>query len=202
MRILRPIETSAENSSDFRETEYTVKRRRSRSGAWRDGLTSQTVIENLENAISYQGLERSLIDNYGPQSVIELELVHRLASLFWRLRRASVIETGLLQLQADHMLGQSSQVILNSAVERNPRRAPNSEAGLLSRSSTMDDSRIENRGALSSIRTRKFVRSPNVRAITQCFIQLLRTDPALLDRVSSYEKRLWHQAAQVTSVVV
>jgi hypothetical protein len=33
--------------------------------------------------------------------VIELALVHRLASLLWRLRRASAIETGLFELPGE-----------------------------------------------------------------------------------------------------
>jgi hypothetical protein len=39
-----------------------------------------------------------------PRSVIELELVHRLASLLWRLRRASAIETGLFEIQGKRLL--------------------------------------------------------------------------------------------------
>jgi hypothetical protein len=34
------------------------------------------------------------------------------------------------------------------------------------------------------------------RTIAQCFLDLSRLDPALLDRVGSYEARLWRQAAQ------
>src|SRR6516165_4375267 len=50
---------------------------------------------------SYRTFERVLIGSVDPRSVIELELVHRLASLFWRLRRASAIETGLFELQGE-----------------------------------------------------------------------------------------------------
>jgi len=41
----------------------------------------------------------SLTGSVDPRSVLELALVHRLASLLWRLRRASAIETGLFELQ-------------------------------------------------------------------------------------------------------
>src|SRR5262249_61796831 len=34
------------------------------------------------------------------------------------------------------------------------------------------------------------------RAIAQCFLRLSNPDPTLLDRVGSYEARLWRQAAQ------
>jgi hypothetical protein len=36
--------------------------------------------------------------------VLELALVHRLASLLWRLRRASAIETGLFEMQGELLL--------------------------------------------------------------------------------------------------
>src|SRR5262249_42618915 len=34
------------------------------------------------------------------------------------------------------------------------------------------------------------------RTIAQCFLRLSNVDPTLLDRVGSYEARLWRQAAQ------
>jgi hypothetical protein len=33
-------------------------------------------------------------------------------------------------------------------------------------------------------------------ALAQCFLRLSNLDPTLLDRVGSYETRLWRQAAQ------
>jgi hypothetical protein len=38
--------------------------------------------------------------------------------------------------------------------------------------------------------------SSKARAIAQCFLRLSNVDPTLLDRVGSYEARLWRQAAQ------
>jgi hypothetical protein len=36
---------------------------------------------------------------------VQRELVLRLASLLWRLRRATTVETGLFEIQADHLAG-------------------------------------------------------------------------------------------------
>ena len=58
----------------------------------------------LEDVRSYRAFERLLIRSVDPRSVIELALVHRLASLLWRLRRASAIETGLFEMQAEFLL--------------------------------------------------------------------------------------------------
>ena len=80
------------------------KRRRSRRRAWRDGLADQTVVNDLEDIRSYRAFERALIASIDPRSVIELALVHRLASLLWRLRRANAIETGLFEIQDELLL--------------------------------------------------------------------------------------------------
>src|SRR5437764_4691980 len=77
-----------------------IKRRQSRGRAWRDGLADQTVVNDFEDIRSYRALERALIGSVDPRSVLELALVHRLASLLWRLRRASAIETGLFEIQS------------------------------------------------------------------------------------------------------
>jgi len=63
-----------------------------------NGLPDQTVVQNLEHVRSYRAFERDL-GSVDPRSVIELVLVHRLASLLWRLRRAGAIETGLFEIQ-------------------------------------------------------------------------------------------------------
>src|SRR5229473_916418 len=73
----------------------------SRRNALRHGWTAETLIEPLEDPESYRAFEAAIVAKYLPQSPVEKELVHRLASLFWRLRRATSIETGLLRLQSE-----------------------------------------------------------------------------------------------------
>src|SRR5215813_13549654 len=99
----RPNEPAEEGVSDLPGIEPQRKRRRSR-GAWHDGLGDQTAIRNFEDARAYRAFERVLVGKVDPRSVIELELVHRLASLLWRLRRASAIETGLFEIQGELLL--------------------------------------------------------------------------------------------------
>src|SRR5438067_11588410 len=76
---------------------------RSRRNAVRHGLTAETVIGALEDAEDYQAFEAAIIADHDAQSTVERELVLRLASLLWRLRRATTIETGLFEIQADHL---------------------------------------------------------------------------------------------------
>jgi hypothetical protein len=63
------------------------------------------VIDALEDAEDYRAFEAAIIADYDAQSAVERELVLRLASLLWRLRRATTIETGLFEIQADHLNG-------------------------------------------------------------------------------------------------
>src|SRR5262249_17424281 len=48
-----------------------------------------------------RAFERTLVGSVDPRSMLELELVHRLANLLWRLRRACAIETGLFEMQGE-----------------------------------------------------------------------------------------------------
>jgi len=75
------------------------KHGRSRRRNWRDGLADQTVLQPLDDFRSYRAFERALIGSVDPPSALELVLVHRLANLLWRLRRACAIETGLFEMQ-------------------------------------------------------------------------------------------------------
>ena len=94
----RPNDPIVEDASAPLGIDPQGKRRRSRRRAWRDGLADQTVVQGLEDVRSYRAFERTLVGNIDPRSVIELALVHRLASLLWRLHRACAIETGLFEM--------------------------------------------------------------------------------------------------------
>src|SRR3954468_10312300 len=79
-------------------------KRRSRQNALRHGLTAETVIDALEDAEDYAAFEMAVTADYDAQSAGERELVLRLASVLWRLRRATTIESGLFKIQAQHLL--------------------------------------------------------------------------------------------------
>jgi hypothetical protein len=69
--------------------------------AFRHGLTAETVIDGLEDSEDYRGFEAAIITDYDAETAVERELVLRLASLLWRLRRIIAIETDLFQIQAE-----------------------------------------------------------------------------------------------------
>ena len=62
------------------------------------------MIDALEDAEDYAAFETAVTSDYDAQSAVERELVLRLASLLWRLRRATAIESGLFKIQAQHLL--------------------------------------------------------------------------------------------------
>src|SRR5215475_14053202 len=92
-------------------------KRRSRRNAVRHGLTAETVIDTLEDAAHYKAFERAIKSNYSPQTAIESQLVSRLASLLWRLRRAVIVESGLLNMQAEKIQSRYSRPTSESDVD-------------------------------------------------------------------------------------
>jgi hypothetical protein len=72
----------------------------SRRNALRHGRTAATVVPAIEDAEEFERFAAAIRADYQPASTVEHELVARLTSLLWRLRRSTLIETNLFQLQA------------------------------------------------------------------------------------------------------
>src|SRR5262249_20093869 len=193
----RPNEPVEEDVSAPLGIDPQDKRRRSHRRAWRDGLADQTVVQTLEDVRSYRALERPLIGSVDPRSALELVLAHRLASLFWRLRRACAIETGLFEMQGE----------LRSARGQDPSHGPSQPGALQTTtranghskdpgSNGRDHPSVSAQEPLPTTMGAAPARWSKSRTIAQCFIRLSNLDPTLLDRVASYEASLWRQAAQ------
>ncbi len=101
MTSFRQIEANRRNAQSSTGPKTEAGKQRSRGNAVRHGLTAETVIDVLEDPEDYKAFELSVTSDYDAQTAVERELVLRLASLLWRLRRATAIETGLLQIQND-----------------------------------------------------------------------------------------------------
>ena len=61
----------------------------------------ETVVAQLEDPAEYRGIELAVTSAYDAETAVERELVLRLASLLWRLMRATSVETGQLQIQCE-----------------------------------------------------------------------------------------------------
>src|SRR5436190_15316998 len=100
MTTLRQIEANRRNARHSTGPITAEGKLRSRRNAVRHRLTAETVIVALENAEDYKAFEAAVIADYDAQSAVERELVLRLASLLWRIRRATTMDTGLFDIQA------------------------------------------------------------------------------------------------------
>src|ERR1700758_1723035 len=104
MSSFRQIEANRRNARLSTGPMTDQGKRRSRQNAVRHGLTAETVIDALEDAQDYAAFEMAVTADYDAQSAVARELVLRLASLLWRLRRATAIESGLFRIQALQLL--------------------------------------------------------------------------------------------------
>ena len=105
MTSFRQTETNRRNARKSTGPITEEGKQRSRCNAVRHGLTAETVIGALEDAEDYKAFEAAIIADYDAQSAVERELVLRLAGLLWLLRRATTMESGLFEIQADHRRG-------------------------------------------------------------------------------------------------
>src|SRR5215813_2773023 len=103
MTSYRQIEANRRNALKSTGPKTEAGKQASRRNAVRHGLTAETVISALEDAEDYEALEAAITADYDAQSTVERELVLRLASILWRLRRATTMETGLFEIQAGHL---------------------------------------------------------------------------------------------------
>ena len=95
MSSIRQIDANRRNALKSTGPTTPEGKQRSRCNAVRHGLTAETVIASLEDPEDYEAFEAVVISDYSAESAVERELVLRLASVLWRLRRSTGIETTL-----------------------------------------------------------------------------------------------------------
>jgi hypothetical protein len=166
MTSLRQIESNRHNALKSTGPTTSAGKDRSRRNAIRHGMCAETVITAVEDMDDYRAFEASVTADYDATTAVERELVLRLASLLWRLRRATAIETGLLETHAERVMGSGA------VSDRSPAEAGESLG------STPDPSQ------------------PSNSEISQCFSSLCGPDDAAFDRVGRYETALWRQLRQ------
>jgi len=127
----------------------------------------------LEDAEDYKAFEAAVTADYDAQSAVERELVLRLASLLWRLRRATPMETGLFEIEADYL-----------------HNVPESHC-LLPRSGDVIHTLF--RGA----EPRPTKDRSTAAEFARCFIGLANLPNFALDRLSRYEATLWRQTGLI-----
>lgn len=73
---------------------------RSRMNALKHGLLAKSVLLEHEDPAEWEALCEALFMRFDPADVIEEELVGRVASLLWRMRRIPVFEAALMEAVA------------------------------------------------------------------------------------------------------
>jgi hypothetical protein len=184
MTSYRQIEANQRNALKSTGPKTQAGKDTSRRNAVRHGLTAETLISALEDADDYRAFETAITADYDAQSAVERELVLRLSSILWRLRRATTMETGLFEIQADHL------------------REHEKSRGLLTNSGgvihTLLRRTCESASAHSPAVPHFAIKSerPAVE-FARCFLRLANLNNFALDRLSRYEATLWRQAARI-----
>src|ERR1700686_2247615 len=194
MTTFRQIEANRRNARKSTGPVTEEGKQRSRCNAVRHGLTAETVIGALEDAEDYRAFEAAIVADYDAQSAVERELVLRLASLLWRLRRAATMETGLFEMQADqlHEFRQARQI------------HPDSRKivyAMFARADQIDgESDRASHGITTGTETTPSSEPKPVDPaadLARCFLRLANLPSFVLDRLSRYEAILWRQVGQI-----
>ncbi len=193
MTTFRQIEANRRNARKSTGPVTEEGKQHSRCNAVRHGLTAETVIGALD-AEDYKSFEAAIVADYDAQSAVERELVLRLASLLWRLRRATTIETGLFDIQAEqlHEFRQARQI------------RPNSRKIVYAMFARAEPIEVDlDRGTLGMTTGTEPVPSSGQEAVdptadlARCFLRLANLPNFALDRLSRYEAILWRQVSQI-----
>jgi hypothetical protein len=175
-------------------------KRRSRVNAIRHGLTAETVVGSLEDAEDYIAFEATIIADYSAETAVARELVLRLASLLWRLRRATAIETDLLEIQAEalreHRLAipQGPHGVVFHAFAGAIPAAALKHAG----NGSWPDCGERNAEESQPDGFDHPAGDPTgtTRQLTYCFLRLANLDSGVFERLNRYEAALWRQTVQ------
>jgi hypothetical protein len=191
MTSYRQIEANRRNALKSTGPKTESGKQASRCNAVRHGLTAETVLSALEDAEDYKAFEAAITADYDAQSAVERELVLRLASLLWRLRRATTMETGLFEIQVQqlHDYRQNRRLLSHSSeiIPTMFRRAE-SASGDAASLSAVNVKTLPDSGIKADASAVEFAR---------CFLRLANLPNFALDRLSRYEATLWRQAGRI-----
>ena len=201
MTSLRQIESNRRNAVKGTGPKTEAGKQRSSQNAVRHGLTAETVISPLEDFEDYRAFELAVTADYDAETAVERELVLRLASLLWRLRRAASIETGLLQIQDEiqdqpgpEQQTQASQDYEVMTVFKLGETVTGvkPDDGWSSHGDNKDaNGKCDHGSGMTSV-----LRKTERLSIARCFLRLADLDNGVFERLSRYEAALWRQVRQ------
>jgi hypothetical protein len=185
MTSLRQIEANRRNALRSTGPKTDDGKHHASQNAVRHGLTAETVITPLEDPEDYKAFEQAVTAGYEAETAVERELVLRLASLLWRLRRATSIETGLLQIQEEFWPEPSRTTQTEPSQDRGVTAIfrPGQPTGSRSREGASEDhdAAVMSDGGLD---------------VARRFLRLADLDNGVFERLGRYEAALWRQVRQ------
>ena len=195
MTSFRQFEANRQNCLRSTGPRTAQGKRRSRLNAIRHGLTAETVVPDLEDSEDYRAFEATIIADYCAETAVARELVLRLASLLWRLRRAAAIETDLFARKSaitnEYEAGEAAGS--NSASGQVTIRRLASSQFELGQIEMNDDTSFRAGGFPDA----KLGAGRRTRALSSAFLRLAELDSAAFERLNRYELALWRQAVQI-----
>src|SRR5215510_13342880 len=173
MSSFKQIQANRLNTLKSTGPKTSQGKERSRYNAIRHGLSAETVIVGLEDAHDYKAFEATVIADYDAQSAVERELVLRLASVLWRLRRATGIETSLFQTAIKPSDQSEALVRANAPLSR----------------LFLDPKDQSSKGSHTDALRKEY--------ISQTFVRLTDMPTCPMSRLNRHEHLLWRQARQI-----
>jgi hypothetical protein len=194
MTSFRQIQANRRNARKSTGPTTQEGKQRSRCNSVRHGLTAETVIGALEDAEDYSAFEAAITTDHDAQSAVERDLILRLASLLWRLHRATTIETGLFEIQANHL----------TEVRRDSQLSPASREVVYAPFRRANPVDVDREPATDSSASNLLASAPNPARtdvhhnvkLARCYLRLANLPNFALDRLSRYEATLWRQVRQ------
>jgi hypothetical protein len=202
MTSFRQIEANRRNALRSTGPKTEAGKRRSRRNTFRHGLTAETVVAALEDIEDYQAFEAAVAVDYDARTAVQRELVLRVASLLWRMRRATAIETDLLQIQAEILSDRQNDHKTDDETGRSvvycvPQRAivPSQHRSLQNDSNHADQSDATD-DQCDPVGIPRDDLGGKTRNLTYCFLRLANLDNGVFERLGRYEAALWRQLVQ------
>jgi hypothetical protein len=187
----RQIEANRRNAARSTGPVTEAGKQRSRRNAVRHGLCAETVVGVLEDAEDYKGFESAIIADFNAETTVERELVLRLASLLWRIRRATAIETALFQIQAE--------ILQERRLDRSPSYP---RLGVIQARCADIEEATDNGNASCGHKADQrpaptTTDEPDTpRDLAHCFQRLVNLDGATFEQLGRYERALSRQITQ------
>jgi hypothetical protein len=198
MTSLRQIESNRRNAQKSTGPKTENGKQRASQNAVRHGLTAETVIVLFEDSDDYRAFELAITADYEPETAVERELVLRLASLLWRLRRATSIETGLFQIQSEIVRTHASSKQIQPKPKQRAIKALfrrcEPTTGVLTHDTWSQGSydRDHGQNAACAEQPLTVVRLDAAR----CFSLVANLENNVFERLGRYETALWRQVRQ------